>query len=147
MNARLFGRLVLSLVLAGTVAAVIGFQWNGSHLFDPDWHPHARLHAAQLTVSVAAMSVVGLWLVWRRSPEPHVGALVVAAAAISIWGSEFLALLVPGTSPSPDPADPNTFRLLGFEVYGNLFFSGVMIALSVLACLLTGAVGGRKREA
>ncbi len=146
MNARLFGRLLLSLVLVGSAAAVFGFTWNESHVFNPDWHPHARFHAAQIMGIAAAASAVGLWLVWRRSAEPDVVTLAVAAAAVCFWGAEFFAFFIPGTSPSPDFADPNTFSLLGFEVYGNLFFSGVMIALSVLACLVTGAVGGRKRE-
>ena len=147
MGAELLGRLMLSVVIAGTVAAVIGFAWNASHVFNPDWHPHARFHAAQFTFFVTFMSPVGLRLLWRRSPEPRVALLAVAATAVCFWGAEFFAFFVPDTSPSPDLSDSNTFRLLGFEVYGNLFFSGVMIALSVLACLLTGAVGGRKREA
>jgi hypothetical protein len=147
MDARLLGRSLLSLVIVASVAAVFGFTWNGSHVFNPEWHPHARFHAAQIAGIAAAGSVVGLWLVWRRSPEPRVATLAVAAAAVCFWGAEFFAFFVPGTSPSPDLANPNTFRLLGFEVYGNLFFAGAMIALSVLACLLTGAAGGRKREA
>ena len=142
MDAELLGRLVLTLVLVGTVAAVIGFTWSASHVFNPEWHPHARFHAAHLVGFVAAASVVGLWLVWRNSPEPGVATLVVAAAAVCFWGAEFFAFFVRGTDPSPDPANPNTFRLLGFEVYGNLFFAGVMITLSILACLLTALVGG-----
>jgi hypothetical protein len=130
------------LVIAGTVAAVIGFTWNEDHVFNQAWHPHARFHAAHLVGFVAAVSVVGLWLVWRRSPEPGVATLAGAAAAVCFWGAEFFAFFVRGTSPSPDPANPNTFRLFNFEVYGNLFFAGVMIAMSVFACLLTGAVGG-----
>lgn len=149
MNAKLLGRLLLSLVLLATIVAEIGFTWigwTGEHVFNPDWHPHGRFHAAQQTGFVVVMSLGGLWLAWRRSREPHVAILAVAAAVVCFWGAEFFAFFVPGTSPSPDLADPNTFSLLGFEVYGNLFFSGVMIALSVLACLLTGAVGGRKHE-
>lgn len=145
MNARLLGRLLLSLVLVGSVAAVFGFTWNESHVFNPEWHPHARFHAAQIMGIASAGSAVGLWLVWRSSAEPGVATLAVAAAAVCFWGAEFFAFFVPGTSPSPDLVNPNTFSLLGFEVYGNLFFSGAMIASSVLACLLTGALGGRKR--
>jgi len=52
------------------------------------------------------------------------------------WGGEFAALLVPGADPSPDPANPNTFPLLGVHVHGNLFFSGCMMVLSLLGYLL-----------
>jgi len=150
MNRKLLGRLLLSLVLLATIVAEIGFTWigwTGEHIFNPDWHPHARFHAAQLVSFVIAMSIVDLWLVWRRSLESRIVILAATAFPVLYWGAEFFAFFVPGTSPSPVLANPNTFRLLGFEVYGNLFFSGAMIALSVLACLLTGAVGGREREA
>jgi hypothetical protein len=52
------------------------------------------------------------------------------------WGGEFAALLVPGTDPSPDPANPNTFALLGARVHGNLFFSACMMTLSLLGSAL-----------
>lgn len=150
MNAKLLGRLLLSLVLLATIVAEIGFTWigwTGEHVFNPDWHAHARFHAAQLVSFAIAMSIVGLWLVWQHSLESRTAMLAAAAFPVLYWGAEFFAFFVPGTNPSPDLANPNTFLLLGFEVYGNLFFSGAMIALSVLACLLDGAVGGHKREA
>lgn len=148
MDAKLLGRLLLSLVLLATIVAMIGFGWigwTGEHVFNPDWHPHARFHAAQQTGFAIAMSVVGLWLVWRRSLELRTVMLVAAAFPVLFWGAEFFAFFVPGTSPSPVPASPNMFSLLGFEVYGNLFFSGAMVALSVLGGLLISAVGGHKR--
>lgn len=139
--AQLAGRLILSLVLVSSSAALIGFQWNDSHVFNPGWHPHARFHAVQLLSFGIAMSSMGLWLLWRRSLEPPIGAAAATTVPIIFWGAEFVALLVPGTSPSPDLNNPNTFQLVGFEVYGNLFFSGVMIALSALAYFLINRRG------
>lgn len=135
-NPALYGRLLLSLILCGTIAALIGFQWNSTHLFNPDWHPHARFHTVQLNGLIIAMSFIGLWLVWRHSPEPHIGIRVVLAALLFFWGGEFYALLVPGTSPAYDLNNPNTFELFGISIYANLFFSGLMIALSVLGYYL-----------
>ena len=127
------GRLSLSLVLVGTVAAVLGFEWNDTHVFHPDWHPHARFHLVQMIGTVTALSGLGLWLIWRRSSEPRVGATVATVAAIAFWGGEFYALALPGTSPAFDLEDPNTIVLPGgITVYGNLLFAGAMIVLSVV---------------
>lgn len=139
MNTNLPGRLLLSLVLVATIIAEIGFTWfgwTGEHIFNPDWHPHARFHAAQMVGFIVVMSLGGLWLVWRRSREPHIATSMVAGAGVCYWGGEFFAFFIPGTSPSPIVAEPNTFQLFGSEVYGNLFFSGLLIALSALGGLL-----------
>lgn len=142
MNSGRVGRSLLSFVLLATIVASIGFTWvgwTGEHIFNPAWHPHGRFHAAQLMCFVILMSLAGFWLVWRHSREPRIAVFVVAMLMTTLWGSEFLAFIVPGTSPSPELDNPNTFSVLGLQIYGNLFFSGVMIALSVLALLLTRA--------
>ena len=41
-----------------------------------------------------------------------------------------------GTDPSPDPARPNTFPLLGAHVHGNLFFSACMMIFSLIGSAL-----------
>jgi hypothetical protein len=141
---QLVGQLLLSLVLAGTVVAVIGFQWNDTHLFNPHWHPHARFHLVQLIGLVSALSVIGLWLVWRESSQPRIGAIVATVAMVAFWGGEFYALLVPGTSPAYDLDHPNTVELPVEAVYGNLLFAGLMIAVTAAGALLLAAEGNRK---
>lgn len=134
-------QLILSLVILGSAAAVTGFTWNKSHVFNSEWHPHARFHAAHLTGFANALALLGLWFLWQSFSAPFLVASVIATTAICFWGAEFFAFFIPGTSPSPNPAKPNTFRLFGFKVYGNLFFSGVMIVLSLLSVFLAGAAG------
>lgn len=145
MRVRRGSRLLLSFVLLITIVADIGFVWagwTGKHIFNPDWHPHARFHAAQLMFLVIAMSLAGLWLVWRRSREPRVAVTVVGFSMATYWIGEFFAFLVPGTSPSPDIENPNTFSVAGLDVYGNLFFAALMVTVSALAFVL-GTVGAR----
>jgi hypothetical protein len=134
----LVGQIILTVVLVGTPVAVLGFQWNKTHLFHPDWHPHAKFHLIQLMVVVIVLSVAGVWLLWRGSVEPEVGTIVAMLIPLAVWGGEFVALLGPGTHPAPNPDKPNTFTLPGgVTVYGNLFFSGLLIVLSVAGYLLT----------
>lgn len=72
----------------------------------------------------------------RHAVSLPTAAWLAAAVPIVFWGGEFGALLVPGTDPSPDPANPNTFPLLGAHVHGNLFFSACMMAFSLLGSVL-----------
>lgn len=98
--------------------------------------PHARFHAVQLGLFFIVLSGIGLWLIWGSAVGAPTAAWIAAAVPLVFWGGEFAALLVPGTDPSPDPARPNTFPLLGAQVHGNLLFSACMIILSLLGSVL-----------
>lgn len=145
---KLFAKILLSVVLVGGVAAWIGFQWNDTHVFNPDWHPHARFHAVQLGLLFCGLSLALLGLLWSGFTTFRKSILLAASVPLLFWSGEFVALLVPGTNPSPDLAEPNTFSLLGMDVHGNLFFSGVMILLTLVALVCAmksrAVVTGRK---
>jgi hypothetical protein len=134
------GRIALSVPLAAGIIAFVAFQWNTTHVFNPKWHPHARFHAVQLGLFFITLSCIGFWLIWGNAISPPTAAWLAAAVPVAFWGGEFAALLVPGTDPSPDPANPNTFPLLGAHVHGNLFFSACMMIFSLLgsALLISG---------
>lgn len=130
------GRVVLAVPLALGIVAFIAYQWNTTHVFNPKWHPHARFHAVQLGLFFITLSGIGFWLLWGSGISPRTAAWLAAAVPFVFWSGEFVALLVPGTDPSPDPDHPNTFPLLGRHVHGNLFFSACMIILSLLGVVL-----------
>jgi Family of unknown function (DUF6640) len=130
------GRIVLSVPLAVGIIAFIAFQWNTSHVFNPKWHPHARFHAVQLGLFFITLSGIGFWLIWGSAINPATAAWLAAAVPVVFWGGEFAALLVPGADPSPDPAKPNTFPLLGARVHGNLFFSACMMIFGLAGAAL-----------
>jgi hypothetical protein len=129
------GRIVLTVPLALGMIAFVAFQWNTTHVFNPKWHPHARFHAVQLGLFFITLSGVGLWLVWASGITAPIAGWLAAAVPFVFWGGEFAALAVPGTDPSPDPANPNTFPLLGAHVHGNLFFSACMMIFSLLGAI------------
>lgn len=143
MDRALVGRAVLSFVLVATIVAEIGFTWfgwTGEHIFNSSWHAHGRFHTAQQMSFLIFLALVGLWLSWRRGDEHRVFTTRVFALLVAAhWAAEFFAFSVPGTSPSPELDEPNTFSLLGLDIYGNLFFSGAMIAFAAVAIALTAA--------
>ena len=95
---RNIGKMLIS--LAAILTAVVPFlaDWNDSHLFSPQWSPHARFHGAVSLGMTTILSSVALWLLWRRSPDQDASVTVAAAIPMAYWGPFFLAPFVPGTA-------------------------------------------------
>lgn len=126
------GRGILTFALIVTPVAMVAFLSNSDHLGNPAWHPHARFHAAQLAGVGIAVSVLGLWLLWRRTTDRRPGPIAAAVIAAAPPLAEFAALLVPGTSPIPDEANPNTVPIGGLDVPGNLIaFAAQLVLIGV----------------
>lgn len=130
------GRIILTVALVVTPIAMVIFLFNGDHVFNTAWHPHARFHAAQLACIGVAISILGLWLLWRRNYS-ITGAIAAAVITAAPPLAEFAALLVPGTSPIPDAARPNTLTFAGLEVPGNLIAFAAMLVLIAIGLTLS----------
>ena len=126
-------RIVLTLVLAAQVISGFALDWTPNHLLNPLWHPHARFHGALLLFFLAGASATGLWLLWRRSPEPHVGVTAAALISISFWTPLlYAALLVPGSSAwAGNPAAVP--HIAGHVFYPNEAVAAVVLAITAAA--------------
>ncbi|WP_234710945.1 DUF6640 family protein [Nostoc punctiforme] len=51
---------MLSIVLVSTAVVSVAVDWNATHLFNSEWHPHAKFHDA-----------VMLWLLSGIAPKHH----------------------------------------------------------------------------
>lgn len=56
--------LTACMLLPGVLVPYL--ELNATHLFNPDWPPHARLHEAWQLLSNCAISAFVLWLAWSR---------------------------------------------------------------------------------
>ncbi len=121
MRPTYLGKMLISLANMITAVAPFLADWNDSHLFNERWTPHARFHGAVSLGMASSLSVVALWLLWRRSPDQDAAVTTAAMVPISYWGSFFSALLVPGAAPE----DPGTRlpRIAGMPI--NLWAAGV----------------------
>jgi Family of unknown function (DUF6640) len=58
----MLGKILITLALAITAVGSLLADWNRTHVFNPEWPPHARFHeVAYLCLAVGA-SALGLWL-------------------------------------------------------------------------------------
>jgi hypothetical protein len=121
-----------------TIAAVVTFavpaiaDFNSTHLVNPLWPPHARLHGAALLLVNIASGAISLFLLWGSYAERGSRLAVRFAALLPAmaWGALFGALAFPGTSSYPDGM---TVRP---PVNGNLIIAGLMVGFCVLGVVL-----------
>lgn len=148
-----FAKLLMTFILVAQ--ALLGFllDWSPNHLRNPAWHPHARFHGALLLFLLAGASGTCLWLLWRKSPEPHVALIASAAISCAFWAPFFFVTsLLPGaTLWAGDPA--SVPHMAGHSYFPNVAVAGlflVLIAISLRAqrgVSLRGPAGSRTASA
>jgi hypothetical protein len=126
-------RVLMTVILLGGSLLSFVLDWSPNHLLNPLWHPHARFHGALLLFTLAGVSLVGTWLIWRRSPEPELGFKVGLGIAIAYWTPLFY---IPFLLPSSTwwAGRPGTeLRIDGSVVYPNLIVAAVFLIAAVVA--------------
>ena len=95
--------------------------------------PHARFHTAVLLIASPGLSVIGLWLLRRRTSELRTHHFLAMLIPVPSWGSFFLALLLPETAAEDVPGELP--RVAGMPV--NLFVAAMFVLLLVAAWWLS----------
>lgn len=126
MTARLF-------VTAGILlyaCAVPFLEINATHLFNPQWVSHARLHEAWQLATNTSIGALSLWLAWCRN-EIRVPAILTLVVA----GGFLVAYVLRGAyGGSMRHTDGSELTVLGVNL-GVIGF-GVAVALAAMALAL-----------
>jgi hypothetical protein len=128
--------LMTFVLLSGSLLSFV-LDWSPNHLLNPLWHPHARFHGALLLFLLAGVSVIGTWLIWRRSREPEVAFRVAAALSVAYWTPLFyIPFLLPSSTwwagkPGAEP------HINGMVVYPNLVVAALFLLLTAAAYRLS----------
>ncbi len=126
MLSRLFSTLAILLF----ALAVPLLEVNATHVFNPDWPAHARLHEVWQLITNSALGVVALWWVWVR------GDVRLPALLTVLVTGGFLAayLLRSGYGGSMVLSDGSEKLVLGLSI-GVVGF-GAAMTFSLIAVLL-----------
>lgn len=123
------------LVTAGVLAfglLVPVLEINSSHVFNPEWAPHARLHEVWQLATNTALAVFCLWLVWGKNNIRLPGVLT-----LFITGGFLFAYTIRGVyGGSMVLSDGSEKAWMGINL-GVVVF-GLVVILSVLAMVLDG---------
>ena len=71
MKRRSVGRRILTSVAALTAVGGFLADWNRTHLFNPNWPPHAKFHDALSILLGSLLGGSGLYFLCRRSGRPE----------------------------------------------------------------------------
>ena len=131
MSRKKLAKILLSVLVVVSTLVSLVVDWNSSHVFNPDWHPHGRFHDVMLLTLLVALVPLLLWLLWRNSPEPEVAVKVTTAILLAFWGSFYINLLVPGTTPAAN-LEELLPSLLGLPLYPNMVVAAIIIILALI---------------
>ena len=130
------------IAMIGTVAARGAvFPWlfdaNASHMFNPDWTPHARLHDAIAVIGATLTGGIAVALLCQHAVRrrPDLLGLVTLLSA-SPWLAILLAGLVPGTSYGNPALGTETFVVFGVRTAAPAVASIVFCALATVGLVL-----------
>jgi hypothetical protein len=98
MKAITIGRVALTLTSAWSAAGSYVFDWNDSHIHNPEWTPHAKFHNAQTMSMGVFMGASALYGLWGRGSWDVRALNATTLAASGYWITQLSAALYPGTA-------------------------------------------------
>ncbi|GAA4984946.1 hypothetical protein GCM10023205_63980 [Yinghuangia aomiensis] len=118
------GRVLLTVTGLTTMCGAYIADWNDTHVFNPDWPPHAKFHNGQTMSTGLALGAATLYFVWGRRPWTYGTLQLATACASAYWITQMSSILYPGTAFT----DPGCSRKAGQPV-----MAGVTLALNAAA--------------
>lgn len=129
---RRISRILLSVVLVATAVVSVAVDWNTTHIFNPEWHPHAKFHDVVMLWLLSGMSIMALWLLWRRSTEPDIAYTVAMLVPVVFWSPFFfVTLVIPGASLQADLKEAPPI-VAGIPIYPNVAVATVCVLLALI---------------
>ena len=158
MNKITVGRTIIGLAAAlGSIGSTIVDNIPGANahmLAVATWPPHALFHDAAMFLLLDGVTLICLWLLFRRSREPEIGARVTTFFVMAYWTPFFYittlfpqASLVP-TSPVGLPFNNSNYALwdsaakrvtpiiFGTPVHVNALVGAMWIAIAVIGYVI-----------
>jgi hypothetical protein len=134
------GRWVLTSVAALTPVGGFLADWNRTHLFNPDWPPHARFHDA-LTIALGSLlGASGLYYLRKKGEPPESDLRVGALLSSLFWLAQGASFACPGAE-GLEAEFPEKVPRVGGVWVNERFASALMLALIAIGYALER--GGR----
>ena len=119
-------KILLTISIALYSIAVPYLEINDTHVFNPDWVAHARLHEVWQLITNSALGAIALWLTWMSvdgKGKASVIALVVTGGFLAAYA---LQGLYGGSMVHPDGTEKTVSGInVGVIGFGWVFASSV----------------------
>lgn len=114
------------------------FELNETHLFNPGWEPHVRLHEAWQLATNCAIGLFSLWLLWWRG-----NVRLSSLMTFFVTGGFLLAYVLRDSYGGSMVLSDGSEKLI-FGINLGLFAYSLAIALALLAIALDVRRGSSK---
>lgn len=144
MTKERWGVYLIGVAAVSSIIVPVAVDLNATHLFNPDWPGHAKLHDAMSFIMSMGLGGGALWLIWN--PERRRGGLLGLASILSIWG--WVALIVGGWIPgatyenTAEGMTPPT--LFGITIWINAALAWIITILGLLGWYLIASGDWRR---
>ncbi len=123
-------RLSITLSIVLYAMAVPYLEINSTHVFNPDWTPHAKIHEVWQLITNTSIGVLCLWLLWARN-QIKIGALL----SLLVMGGFLLAYALQDLyGGSMKYLDGSEKTLLGINI--GVFGFGLATLLVLISLLI-----------
>jgi hypothetical protein len=125
------GRQVLTSVAALTAAGGFLADWNRTHLFNPNWPPHAKYHDAQSILLGSLLGASGLYFLRRRGKNSERDLALGALLPSFFWVAQGTSFVFPGAEGFEAEFPEKVPRIKGVWI-NERFSSALMLALIMI---------------
>ena len=108
-----------------------------THVFHPDWPPHARLHAVWQLGTNSGLALLALYLMWVKRNNDLLRIRIAGLIGLLVYGGFFVSALTRqlfGGELAAQQGASSTFM----ELYGNVIVFAPMIILVTIGLWLSG---------
>ena len=113
---------------------------NATHVLNPEWTPHSRVHMVWLLGTNSCIAAVALWLLWFRA-QLVLSAILGFCVMAGFWIAVATSDLYGGALSSVRGIDS---KILGIE--GNAFVFGIIVILLIAGVAMKRLGDDVKRE-
>ncbi|TRW88731.1 acetyltransferase [Mycolicibacterium sp. 018/SC-01/001] len=92
------GKILLTLTATWSAVGSYVFDWNDTHIHNPEWTPHAKFHNAQSMSMGVFLGVPAVRALWGRGPWDRRALDAAALGASGYWLTQLSATAYPGTA-------------------------------------------------
>lgn len=137
----MIAKLLVTVGIIFYAVVVPFFELNESHLFNPGWEPHVRLHEAWQLATNCAIGLFSCWLVWARG-----NIRLSCLMTFFVTGGFLLAYVLRDSyGGSMVLSDGSEKMILGINL--GLFAYSLAIALALIALVLDARQASVRRPA
>lgn len=90
-KSQLAGRILMTIATInyGLIPPLVDF--TETHVFHPDWPPHARMHMVWLLAVNTSLSLLSLYFLWLHSLKDTLGIRIAGTLGVLVYGGFFIS--------------------------------------------------------